>query len=131
MSEALNAASQPACAGLPPRKTTVALVAEHHCTVQAKQGCRHSLDLAAVQETLGTDAFWSTFVAVYAVTQGAISKSQNTKKYQKPAAWTSFPLTEGEPVQSANFWFFCNLLHMHSSAVDLLFQKFWAEFGAF
>jgi len=53
------------------------------------------------------------------------------KNYQKFAAWTSFPLTEGEPVQSANLCLLCNLLHMHSSAVDLLFQKVLAEFGAF
>ncbi len=30
--------------------------------------------------------------------------------------------SEGEPVQSANFCFLCNLLHMQSSAVDLLLQ---------
>ncbi len=53
------------------------------------------------------------------------------KKYQKTAAWTSFPLTEGEPVRSADL---CNLLHMPSmlrNAVDVLFQKILAEFGAF
>ncbi len=60
-----------------------------------------------------------------------LSATVEHKKYQKPAAWTSFPLTEGEPVQSANFCFLCSLLHMHSSAVDLLLQKILAEFGAF
>ena len=51
--------------------------------------------------------------------------------HQKPAAWTSFPLTEGEPVRSVTFCFLCNLLHMHRSAVDLLLPKNLAEFGAF
>ncbi len=42
------------------------LTGEHDCTVQAKQGCRHSLDLAAVRHArnMGIGAFfWSTFVA--------------------------------------------------------------------
>ena len=32
-------------------------------------------------------------------------------------------LTEGEPVQSANVCFLCNLLHLHSSGLDLPAQK--------
>lgn len=38
---------------------------------------------------------------------------------QKLAACTSFPLTEGEAVQSANLCFLCCHLHMHSYAFDL------------
>ena len=43
----------------------------------------------------------------------------------------AFPTTEAEPIQSANLCFLYKLLHMHSSAVDLLVQIFWPEFGAF
>ena len=37
------------CANSPPRESDVALVGEHDSTVQAKQGQRDSLDLAAVR----------------------------------------------------------------------------------
>ena len=53
------------------------------------------------------------------------------KRGQKLAAWTSFPLTEGEPVQSANICFLCCHLHMHSSATDLPVHKILPEYVAF
>ena len=50
--------------------------------------------------------------------QGALHKV-----YQKLAAWTSLPLKEGKPVQSANLCLLCCHLHWHNTAVYLPGQK--------
>jgi len=51
------------------------------------------------------------------------------RKVQKLAASTSFPVTEGEPGQSANLCFQCSNLHMHNTAVSLPAKKRLPEFG--
>ncbi len=61
--------------------------------------------------------------------QQSASPSVQGKLVQAASFWTFLcKRSEGEPVQSANLCFLCNLLHMHSSAVNLLV---WPEFGAF
>ncbi len=75
-----------------------------------------------------TSQLWlvvSSFVSEAA----GIEQERLHKKVQKLAAWTSFPLTEGEPVQSASLCFQWSNLHMHNTAVYLPAPKNLPEFG--